>query len=86
MKLKGKILLLVLVPLMVLGVLTFMVGGTKISQAMKEIIENDLEGFAEQARGSLMLSSADAQNAFSVDENGDLWNGGMKNITQDTIL
>ena len=84
MKLKTKILLLVLGPLIVLGVMTFAVGSAKITEVMKAVIENDLEGFAEQARGSLMLDSESEKNIFLLDENGELWNGAYKNISRDT--
>lgn len=79
MKLKAKILLLVLLPILIIGTATYIVGSVRITSVVKDIVHKELEAMAELVRDDCSLPSG---NAFFVDENGDLWNGKTMNVSQ----
>lgn len=79
MKLKAKILLLVLLPILIIGAASYIVGSVRITSVVKDIVHKELEAMAELVRDDCSLPSG---NAFFVDENGDLWNGKTMNVSQ----
>lgn len=81
MKLKTKILLLVLLPILIIGAATYIVGSIRITSVTKDIVRNELEGIAELTRDDCSLPSG---NAFFVDESGNLWNGKTLNVSEST--
>lgn len=79
MKLKTKILLLVLLPIVIIGAATYIVGSIRITSVTKDIVQKELEAMAELVRDDCSLPSG---NAFYVDENGNLWNGKTLNVNE----
>lgn len=78
MKLKTQILLLVMVPLLALGVVTYSVGSYKISEVMFDTIENGLISTAISVKDTI---SVGREGDFRVDEEGNLWKGDSLNIS-----
>ena len=60
MKLKTKILLLVLLPILIIGAATYIVGSIRITSVTKDIVRNELEGIAELTRDDCSLPSGNA--------------------------
>ena len=83
MKLRVQILLLVCVPLIALGGITYTVGAERISQAMADNIENGLHATAIAVRDSINLGG---DGDFWIDENGEMWKGNTLNISKKTEL
>ena len=74
MKLKGKILSLVILPLIVLCGAVCLVSYMKVSASMKQLVEKDLHAVALAVEDEVIASVGHEDNFF-VDENGYLWNG-----------
>ncbi len=83
MKLRLKMLLLVIVPLICLGGITYAVGSKTITAAMKDTIEQGLQATAVAARDAIGMGTT---GDFHVDENGEMWKGDMLNISQSTEI
>lgn len=83
MKLKMKMLLLVIVPLVYLGGITYVVGSKTIAAAMTDTIELGLQASAIATRDAI---SVGVTGDFRVDENGDMWKGEMMNISENTVI
>ena len=81
MKLRGKLLLMSILPMVVVSVVTIIVIGIKASASIKDEIENGLISTALAMRDD--VSSIDGNN-YWVDEAGNLWNGSDYNVTEDT--
>lgn len=79
MKLRGHIVLLVIIPLLVLGGVTYTVGSQKITEVMSDTIEKGLEGVAIATKDTFTVGM---EGDFWVDENGDMWKGDTMNISQ----
>ncbi len=78
MKMKAKLLLIVLLPLIVIGIVTVIVSNTRISNVVTDNIENGLRAAAVSVRDT--IQNAD-DGAFSVDASGALYKG-TYNITE----
>lgn len=78
MKMKTKLLLIVLLPLIVIGIVTVIVSNTRISNVVTDNIENGLRAAAVSVRDT--IQNAD-DGAFSVDASGALYKG-TYNITE----
>lgn len=83
MKLRMKMLLLVIIPLICLGGITYVVGSQAITSAMKDTIEQGLQAAAIASRDAISMGST---GDFHVDENGDMWKGDTLNVSQRTSL
>lgn len=79
MRLRIQIILLVVIPLMALGGVTYTVGSQKITEVMSDTIEQGLEGVAIATRDAFTVGK---EGDFRVDENGDMWKGNAVNISQ----
>ena len=82
MKLKQKILLIALLPLMVLGIAITVVSNREINTAMNETIQDGLRGTAISMRSTFRQLNSEP---YRVDENGDLVKGDF-NISQYTDM
>ena len=69
MKMKAKLLLIVLLPLIVMGIVTVIVSNSRISNVVTDNIENGLRAAAVSVRDT--IQNAD-DGAFSVDASGAL--------------
>lgn len=78
MKMKAKLLLIVLLPLIVMGIVTVIVSNFRISNVVTDNIENGLRAAAVSVRDT--IQNAD-DGAFSVDASGALYKG-TYNITE----
>ncbi len=74
MKLKGKILSLVILPLVVLCALVGLIAHFKVSAAMKQLVQKDLHAVALAVEDEV-IASVGHVDVFHVDEAGQLWNG-----------
>ena len=83
MKLRAKILMLVILPLVLMAVVTYVLGSRNITAAMTESISNGMEATAIATRDAI---SVGVIGDFRVDENGELWKGESLNISQRTDL
>lgn len=83
MKLRAKILMLVILPLVLMAVVTYVLGSRNITVAMTESISNGMEATAIATRDAI---SVGVIGDFRVDENGELWKGESLNISQRTDL
>lgn len=83
MKLKGKLLLLVMIPLIMLSVVTYVLGSINITTSMTDSIRDGLQATAIAARDAIVVG---AEGEFRVDENGDMWKGDTMNISQNTKM
>lgn len=81
MKLRVQILLLVFIPLLALGGITYSVGLNKITEVMTDTIERGLYSTAIAVRDAMSVGT---EGDFRVDENGDMWKGESLNISQST--
>ena len=82
MKLKAKILMLSLVPLLLMGIISFVVTKWQVTQAMEEEVYNGLHSTVLSVRNALEL---DVPGEYYVDEHNELWKGDL-NISQSTDL
>jgi methyl-accepting chemotaxis protein len=80
MKLRGKIVTLVLVPLVILGGSLFALGAYKVNEAMRDEVMSNLVGIAITAEGSL------TQGSNVTLENGVLYAGGRNVSEEMTVL
>lgn len=83
MKLKMQILLLVIIPLIALGVVTYSVGSYKISDVMFDTIENSLAATAVSVKDTI---SVGGEGDFRVDEEGNMWKGDVLNISDSAYI
>lgn len=81
MKLRGKILTLVILPIVVFCLLICIVCTLMIPEAVKKIAGKDLQALAILASDD--MSSGNGDNVYTVDENGDLWVSGVINLSDD---
>lgn len=79
MKLRTKILMLVLVPLILLGGTVFTISSIEITSSMKERIEKNLEGIAIATEGNIT-------QGVTVRLEGNTLYSGSKNISDDTSV
>lgn len=84
MKLRGKILLFVAIPLFVTTTIVSILVSRAIKFAMEQQISASLEATAYVYRDAISLK--DQENDFHLDENGILWNGDTYNVTADTEM
>lgn len=83
MKLRMKMLLLVILPLLCLAGITYTVGSATIAAAMTETIEQGMKATAIATRNALDVGGT---GDFRVDEQGDMWKGDVLNISQNTSI
>lgn len=83
MRLRAKMLLLVVLPLICLGGITYTVGSKTITEAMTDRIALGLQATAVAVREAI---SAGEEGEFRVDEKGELWKGDSFNISQSTRI
>lgn len=81
MKLKGKILTLVILPIVVFCAVIYTASSFKVTNAIKEVVRNDLKAMVLLVGDSVALGTG--EDVYTVDENGDLWNGGVLNLSSD---
>lgn len=74
MRLKGKILSLVILPLVVLCAVVCFIAYFKVSSSMKKLVQEDLHAVALAVEDEVIASVGHTDD-FKVDENGHLWNG-----------
>ena len=79
-KLKYKIALLVVVPLIALCTVVSLICYTSVTELVNDSTQTDLYALTILARDNIDLGD-DVENVFRVDENGDLWNSTL-NISQ----
>lgn len=82
MKLKAKILGLVMVPLVLLGIITYVIGSDKITTAMKEEINTGLHTTAVAVRDTLDVPDGD----FRLSEDNQLWKGDSFNVSENVKI
>lgn len=81
MKLKGKILLLSILPIVLLGCLMIFFSGREAKFIAQDQLAKTLEATAVSALSAYTLG---LPGEYHVDENGQLWKGDMVNISTDT--
>lgn len=81
MKLRGKILTLVILPIVVFCVAICTVCAVKVTDAVKTVVRNDLYALALLTSDD--MSSGAEENIYSVNENGDLCVNGLINLSSD---
>ncbi len=79
MKLTGKIMTLVVLPIVLFGAIVFATCAIKITDMTNEIIKNDLHASALSGR-SMICNSGGQLDAFRIDGAGNMYNG-EKNLT-----
>ncbi|TCL60670.1 methyl-accepting chemotaxis protein [Kineothrix alysoides] len=79
MKLRTQILLLVSIPLLALGAITYVIGSQRITAIMTDTIEKGLISTTIAVRDTI---SSGREGDFRLDENGDMWKGDSLNISQ----
>lgn len=82
MKMRSKILMMALIPLIALGVITIVFSNIRISEVVADNIENGLRGAAVSVRDTITYVD---EGAFSVDEAGNLCKGEF-NVTANTAI
>ncbi len=83
MRLKGKILTIVIAPIVAFCVIIYIVSKIRISSVTKDIIQSNLHALALDVQDNISLSMG-LENRYWVDDNGDMWNGDSLNLSQDT--
>lgn len=83
MKLKVQILLLVIIPLVVLGAVTYLVGSNKITDVMVDTIKSGLESTAISVKDTI---SAGHEGDFRIDKKGNMWKGENLNISESSYI
>ncbi len=81
MKLKGKILLLVIAPVIVFSLLIYLVCSVRIAVVVKDVIQNDLYAMALAVQENIS-QGGELDDNYTLDEAGNLWNGDTLNLTQ----
>lgn len=84
MKLKGKILSLVIIPLAALCAVVCLISYIEVSTSMKELVQKDLHAVALAVEDEI-IAGAGQTDEFVVDENGNLWNGD-ENLSEDANM
>jgi len=74
MKLKGKILSLIILPLIILCGAVCIISYIEVNSSMKKLVHDDLYAVALAVEDEVIASVGHEDNFF-VDENGQLWNG-----------
>lgn len=82
MKMRAKIIMIVLIPLLLTGAITIIISNVRIGNVVTENIENGLRGAATAVRGT--IQNADV-GEFYVNEDGNLYKGNF-NVTEHTEL
>ncbi|MCM1496119.1 MAG: cache domain-containing protein [Bacteroides sp.] len=82
MKMRSKILVMVLIPLLLLGVVTIVFSNIRINAVVTSSIENGLRGVAVSVRDTLMCSD---EGELYVGEDGNLYKG-ETNITESEMI
>lgn len=82
MKMRSKILVMVLIPLLLLGVVTIVFSNIRISEVVTASIENGLRGAAVSVRDTITYSD---EGTLYVGEDGNLYKGEM-NITENEMI
>lgn len=82
MKMRSKILIMVLIPLLLLGVVTIVSSNIRITQVVTSSIENGLRGAAVSVRDTIEYSDA---GSLYIGEDGNLYKG-ETNITENTEI
>lgn len=82
MKMKPKILVMVLIPLLLLGVVTIVFSNIRITQVVTSSIENGLRGAAVSVRDTIGYSD---EGSLYIGEDGNLYKG-ETNITEKTAI
>lgn len=80
MKLRMQMVLLGVIPLVIMGIAVFVIGSSRTTMVVEDIVEKDLRAVAVMTADN--FSDIDGNN-FYVDEEGNLWNNDL-NITADT--
>ncbi len=83
MRLKGKILTIVIAPIVAFCVIIYIISKIRISSVTKDIIQSNLHALALDVQDNISLSMG-LENRYWVDDNGDMWNGDSLNLSQDT--
>lgn len=83
MKLKTKMLLMVLLPLIIMGLVTFFIAS---SQLRRNITKQTYEGMHSASVAIYEIFETNAAGDYHLDENGDLWKGDTFNISASTDL
>ena len=83
MRLKGKILTIVIAPIVAFCVMIYSVSKIQIGSVTKDIIQSNLHALALDVQDNISLSMG-LENRYWVDDNGDMWNGDSLNLSQDT--
>lgn len=81
MKLRMKMTIMAVLPLLVLCVATLLLGADKINSVTKDIARHGLEGVAYSTRADISVGKG---NEYWVDENDELRNSDVLNVTQST--
>lgn len=82
MKMRSKILVMVLIPLLLLGVVTIIFSNIRITQVVTSSIENGLRGAAVSVRDTIGYSD---EGSLYIGEDGNLYKG-ETNITEKTAI
>lgn len=82
MKIRTKILCMALIPLLVLGVATAILGNIRINDVMTDNIENGLRAAAISVRDTLKYADS---GEYQIDESGNLFKGSF-NVTENTDI
>ncbi len=82
MKMRSKILVMVLIPLLLLGVVTIVFSNIRITQVVTSSIENGLRGAAVSVRDTIGYSD---EGSLYIGEDGNLYKG-ETNITEKTAI
>jgi len=83
MRLKGKILTLVIAPIVAFCVIIYVVCNVRISAVTKAVVQSNLYALALNVQENIALDGG-LENRYWVDENGDLWNGDSANLSEET--
>lgn len=83
MKLKLRITLIAVIPLILMGVISYYVAKTQITEKMSEEVYTGLQSTAFSVRNALEL---EIPGEYHVDENGQFWKGDALNISEATDI
>lgn len=82
MKMRVKMLMLAIIPLVVFGITTVLLSNSRVSEVVTDNIENGLRGAAVSVHSTLDYAG---EGSYQVDENGNLFKGEF-NITEHTDI
>ena len=83
MKLHGRLMMMVLVPVIGLGLLTYFAASVKIEQAIED---QAFEGMQETTRTIREMMDTMSDGEYHMDESGQLWKGEELNLSASTEL